>query len=350
MTVFLLIVFILLLVGVRAVPHNNFNAGYISRENTAWIKGLFTLLVLISHFSTYIPCDSPLDEFYLLFRAKIGQLVVSPFLFLSGYGVFLSVSEKPEYVQKMPVKRIWKTAFQYHAALLLFFVYQVLQGNRYSFFRLFQAFISWKGIGNSDWYIFSVLSLYVITFLSFSLFTNRKDCALFMQCILSFTLLVFLRYTKGGEYWWYDTIFAYPAGMYYARYKTEIEKKVMGSTFSWFITLFVSVACFLVLYHYRVRIIVREALAALFPWLILLAGMKIRVKSPVLDYFGNHLFSVFILQRLPMMALKNTGLAANEFVYFILCLVFTLVLSWGFDIIIPWVWSKIMSFLPKNTN
>ena len=350
MTVFFLIVMAICLAGIRPVPRDEFNIGYLSPTDTEWIKGLFTLLIFISHFSKFIPCDSILDHHYIVLKLKMDQLVVSPFLFLSGYGVFVSIAEKPGYVKKMPMNRIWKTAFQYHAALLLFLIYQLLQGNRYSFCQLFQAFISWKGIGNSDWYVFVILLFYCITFFSFCVFRNGTDSALFLQGILSVVLLVFLRYTKCEDYWWYDTLFAYPAGMYFARYKADIDKKVMNSTVSWFITLLASFICFLVLYRYRVRVAVREVMAVLFPWIILLFGMKIRIKSSILDYFSRHLFSIFILQRLPMMALKGKACAANEFLYFVLCFVITIGLSWGFDKMVPQIWKRMPCLVQKRQN
>ena len=40
---------------------------------------------------------------------------------------------------------------------------------------------------------------------------------------------------------------------------------------------------------------------------VVLVTMKIRVYNPVLEWFGKHVFSIYILQRIPMIILDRFG-------------------------------------------
>lgn len=48
------------------------------------------------------------------------------------------------------------------------------------------------------------------------------------------------------------------------------------------------------------------------------------------EIFGRHLFGIFILQRLPMMAFQALG-ESNVYLYFALCFVATVMLAVSFD-------------------
>lgn len=74
--------------------------------------------------------------------------------------------------------------------------------------------------------------------------------------------------------------------------------------------------------------------------------MKIKIGNPVLSMFGRHVFSVYILQHIPMTVLKILGFAGNVFVYFFLCLAVTLLMATAFDAVMKKLDAKL--FTPKQ--
>lgn len=90
------------------------------------------------------------------------------------------------------------------------------------------------------------------------------------------------------------------------------------------------------------HLLIYEATAVIFALTVILLTMKFRVTNRVLAYAGEHLFSLFILQRIPMMLLKQTAVYRTEWLYFVLCLIMTAALSWAFDELFGRLWKALL--------
>ncbi len=80
----------------------NFNRA-LNKEQTTCINGIFVLFVFLSHFGQYetMPWNGVL--------LAIGQLMVAPFLFYSGYGIMEQIKRRGiVYIDSMPRKRTLK--------------------------------------------------------------------------------------------------------------------------------------------------------------------------------------------------------------------------------------------------
>ncbi|MGN1194446.1 MAG: hypothetical protein ACI4SB_03090, partial [Acutalibacteraceae bacterium] len=72
--------------------------------------------------------------------------------------------------------------------------------------------------------------------------------------------------------------------------------------------------------------------AILFMMLLVLVTMKVQIKNPILSWFGSHVFSVYMLQRLPMIFLKHIGFSqSHKYAFVIICFAVTVVLSHLFE-------------------
>ena len=70
------------------------------------------------------------------------------------------------------------------------------------------------------------------------------------------------------------------------------------------------------------------------PIFITLLMMKIQCRSSILDWFGNHIFSFFMLQRIPMRVLEHLNLTHEPYLFIALAFFGTVVLSTIVDEII----------------
>ena len=74
---------------------SEFNEEFLEHNMTTCINGVFILLVFMSHFNSYVRYTVSSDIFYAkVLVGKIGQLMVTTFLFYSGFGVMESIKAK----------------------------------------------------------------------------------------------------------------------------------------------------------------------------------------------------------------------------------------------------------------
>lgn len=271
----------------------------------------------------------------------LGQLVVTTFLFYSGYGIICSINKTGmEYIDNMPKKRILKTLILLDIPVLFYAILNVVLSIDFSAEQFFMSLIGWDSLGNSSWYIFAILSMYIITYISFQLgafLGLKKIHSMIIVNVLVITYLLITSILKGDQRQYYNTILCYPLGMWYGFYKTQIDSFIrQGRNYRhiFIITFFIFVVNY-TLFGLSVIGFIKEEISNYhqlmylsFVLCIVLISMKVRVNSRVLKWFGENLLSVFILQRLPMIYFSNYEWAqSNHYIYFVLCLCITILLS-----------------------
>lgn len=316
----------------------SFNEDYLSKEDTNAVRGIFILLIFASHFWQYVSLSGPLNETYAWLRSFLGQLVVVPFLFYSGFGVGTSIRRWGDtYIKSMPARRIGKVLLQFDLAIGLFLLMALLRGRTFSLKRIVLSLVGWSSVGNSDWYVLAILLLYGCTWLSFRAMENRW-VALAGTTVLTVLVCFFLGRYK--EDYYYNTIMAYTAGLWYAWGQETIEKTVFASDRAYFYTVGLLGAAFLVFHrHWRESIVYYELVSVVFALLVVFLTAKIKLSNRVLRYCGEHVFSLYILQRLPMIVLEGPLAGRSPALYFVACLLSTVLLSALFDRVFSVIWN-----------
>lgn len=310
--------------------------GYLNRDTTATINGLFLLLVMFSHFSTYLPA-SHLTPLSSLWMSTKGELIVTTFLFFSGFGIMEQLQKRGSaYINTFPVKRILFVWAKFFFAVTLFIILAVMLHTHYSGQRILLAYFGLTTIGNSGWYIFAILLLYCLTYFAFKLSANSHRKALIYLLTGLFIYIIIANFTLPS--WYHETILSYFAGTVFSLNQTkwlpQITKNwrnylIMGLT-----TLAVFCGSYLLcafsqgLIHY----LCYQIAAISFPFLFVLLAMKVRLKNRFLKYVGGSaMFSLYILQRIPMILIQNKPIMKIPWLAFLLVLLATLVLGWLFD-------------------
>lgn len=321
---YLLLIFIIILFFNCKFNKNGFK-DYLEIEQTNAIKGIFAIIIAFSHFNSYIVLSDNIgDKIYLKIFYLIGQLMVTLFLFYSGYGVYKSAFKKKDYINTFPKKRFLKTLIKFDLAVLLFFVVNLFLNNNYTIKDTLLAFTGWTSIGNSNWFMFAILYLYAITYISAKLTKNRINNNTILL-ILFFTTIYFILMKQLKDSWWYDTIFCYFFGMIYAKYEEKINKIIFNTKKYYFILLIVTIL-FLILFYFRRFIIIYEIASCVFCLLIVLITNRLKFVNPILSFLGKYSFEIYILQRIPYMILKNY-LNYNIYLYFTFSILLTLLIS-----------------------
>ena len=330
MIITVLIFFILVLYQCHYI---SFNENYISRQTTKDINGIFVYLIVVSHFSSYIELTSQLDLMYADFRTFLGQLIVTTFLFYSGYGIMESIKNKKEtFINTLP-KRVLSLLIKLDMAIVIFLIFGFIIHRQFTIPQVIFSFIGWTTVGNSNWYIFVILVLYLLSFLIFKIFKDKYLTANIVLFICSVIFTYTLKYYRGNESWWYNTILCYSAGMFFSLFKNKIVSAITYNNITYIMSMILCIIIFLICKHYRSHLSLYQLHGIMFSFIITLLSMKFILKSRILSFLGDHIFSIYVLQRIPMViGLKLHLNQTNNILYFIFSLCLVLIMAYYFDL------------------
>ncbi|MBR1692146.1 MAG: acyltransferase family protein [Lachnospiraceae bacterium] len=324
MNAFLMIIFVLILYEIKPCVIKN-NEAYLSVKDTNAIKGIFIMFVFFRHITSYISDFEALDLHMLNLNYYLDQLIVVMFLFYSGYGVSYSIRNKENYMAEFLKKRIGYLLIEFDIIVLIYYVVGRIIGKAYSMKRLLLSVIGLQSVGNSNWYIFSIIIMYFITFISYRLF--KKSKVLFLMSHVVLTVIYIMIIMQFKETFWYNTVFAYVFGIFWGEFKDDMDK-ILSREYLFYLIF----AANLIIYHYSrkysANIILYELMSISFALFILLVTRKIKFGNTYLIFLGKNLFPLYILQRLPMLVLKSkTNALQNNTVFMLYSMILTIILT-----------------------
>ncbi len=236
--IFLLLLLIVLTCwGLEVSKPGEYYNGYLSKDNSNVVRGIFLTMVFVNHMMNYVSFNGRYDAPMINLRYFLGQSMVSMFLFYSGYGISQAIAAKGmTYIRSMPVKRFLITLINFDLAVLVYLVVDHFLAISYPTSQILYSFIAWNSIGNSNWYIFAMLFCYLVSWLCFLVFHKHPFIAAITitLCCVGYFLWLYRLFPTAG--WWYNTIFCYPLGIWYSLLKDKFEtfvQKTAIATLSW---------------------------------------------------------------------------------------------------------------------
>lgn len=336
---FLLALLLICVKSAKVAPAGAFHEGYISREGTTPVKGIFTILIIFSHYIQYIATDGAYDGAYMALRSHLNQAVVVMFLFYSGYGMMESIAKKGfAYVNGIPAKRFLPVLLRFDGIVLIYFALQLFMGRNYGLDRLPAALVGWDGFGNSNWYVFGVLGEYLLMFLAFLGMARWNKggskfvyAAVFTALTAAFALVI--RATGRDDYW-YNTLMMFPLGVWFSLLRRPLEGLAMRNDMLYALACLAAALLYIWSFDHRWGSGLKgyTLWATMFAVVTVLLTMKVSFDSPVLKWFGDHVFSVYMLQRIPMILLSRAGWTADhKYASLIVVLLATVCLAMAFE-------------------
>jgi len=327
----MLIIFIIIflcIISSLSFSKGTIRSDYASKAVTQPIKGLFTAYVFLSHARQYAVFVHPADLLVIHYLDYLGQLMVAPFLFYSGYGIFESIKKKgSHYVRSIPANRIGKTFFDFAFAIVLFLITGQFIEKSYSWKQILLSLTGWTSVGNSNWYMFAIFALYIMTYMSFRFLDNKNFTALCVMTILSLIYVYVMSGLQPDRF--SNTALCYVAGMWYSYFKEKTDILLTSHNTIYYIMTVLLLVTYMYCYPLRsIRILYFNAVSVLYCLCIIFISMKITTDSKVLNWFGEHLFWIYILQRIPMNLLEYHGIAAQSpYIFLGVSLVLTLLMA-----------------------
>ncbi len=340
MIFFVLILLLLIFNKMDICKPGEFNKEYISPDGTLAVKGIFVALILLSHGKGYVELGGIYDEPYTAMQNHLNQMVVAMFLFYSGYGMMESIKKKQfAYVKSIASKRFPNLLLNYDLAVLLFFALSYVIGQPQTVKNLLIAFTAWNGIGNSSWYIFAILAMYIATIIAFlpKKFSESKAVEFISLIVLTAlgVALVYALIKAGKPNFFFNTIILFPLGFWYSYFKNAIEKILMKNDIIYScVFAFVVVAYIFAYLHRYDHLLTYEVWAMLFCALTVMLTMKISLQNEVLKFLGKHIFSIYIIQRIPMILLDHYGVSSrHKYIFLVASFAVTIAMALVFDFV-----------------
>ncbi len=332
MTVFLLLLVLLCVIGAEVKKENEFFEDYASLEKSNAIKGIFVVLVFFSHAKAYMHLNDANSQYYLGVQQYLAQMIVVPFLFFSGYGIMQSIMKKGnDYVKKIPTNRLLKVLLHFDIAVLLFVILNLIIKREMTLGKVLWSLVGWESIGNSNWYILAILLAYAATFIAFIVCRKHHYLGATVTTILLIGIILYISKYRPGYY--YNTLLTYSLGIWYALFKDKIDKICMKKDIIWLVLVgLCGMGYYLAHKNYTKSVWYYELWACLFMLLLILFSMKISINNGILQFFGNHIFSIYILQRLPMDFINaHYKVEKVPYIFLITSFIITLIIAMIFD-------------------
>ena len=179
------------------------------------LRGVMQLVIVCSHL--YFAMEYPPLPFVLC--NKLGTTVIALFLFMSGYGLAVSLKSKGEaYWKGFFTRRVWGV---FSPMLWLTILFQLILWTKHGYTPLLSALI-FRGetpLPNA-WFIFALVLLYTFFFIAFRL-TKRVKQSIVVLAILSLVFIATTYLLHFERAWWVTTL-AFLSGVIYAYYEKTL--------------------------------------------------------------------------------------------------------------------------------
>lgn len=326
---------ILMLVCLWKIKFNFSKTGfgdYLQKDKTESVKGLFILIVFLSHFNKYVSYSWTPDVYAFKIIGVIGQAMVIPFLVYSGFGVMESIKRKGiSYVKGFPKNRILKVLLIFEFVNVFKILVKFILNGFVELEFIILSTITWL-----DWYVFAILLLYFFTYFAYLIFKDKKNYALLLISVIVLTVLyVTTLYLAGTPRFYYDTVLCYVIGLIWSIYKDKLDNFFAKNYVFYPVVIVLAAICAvsqIFLKEYKIAVIITYLVVAV---LLLLITKKVQINNGVLSWCGRHLFDIYLVHRIPMDIFFALGInEISNYLYFGLSAVATFVLVLVLDLTI----------------
>lgn len=233
-----------------------------------------------------------------------------------------------------------KTLLNYDIAVVLFLLLDLVLGIQYGLSTVILSFIGLESVGNSNWYIFTILLMYLVSYIAAKVYKeNYKSIALTVTvCAI---LYVIVAQITGLPSRFVSTVVTYALGMWIAVYKDELKKLFNKKAI---VSLIIILIPILVTYKLRGNDYIMNLNSCFFVLLVVWFMAHFEIRSKMLFFFGKHAFSIYILQSLPMVMISHyyTPVGLMRYLFVAANLLITVCISVLFDKFLPVIARRIL--------
>lgn len=344
-----------LLWKVKIFRKGEWNEGWLSVRQTKAIQGFAALCIILHHISQKT-CADWLPKYQIIPGLEpfvpIGYILVSIFLFCSGYGLYRSYATKENYLKGFVKRRVLPVVLTGYLVSLLYFFARLWAGEKMTPFRVFGYLSCIRMCNTNGWFVYAMPLFYIGFYLAFR-FCKKERTALF------FTSLVVISYVAVGTYvnhndwvmggeWWYNSAHAFLLGLFFAKYEKKLVPHLQKH---YALYLVLALALLLPLWlgerfalgvfsyygeysHLKHAVVVGHRWVCLISQMLLstdvlcvvgLLGMKMKIGNQILDFLGTITLELYLVHGLfvelisrSFLGIKTVWFCKNVLFYVIL--------------------------------
>lgn len=302
-----------------------FKTGYLSKETSNSLKGLFAIAVMVCHLfgKRGFGIDIGLGPIF----TSLGYLSVAFFLFCTGYGLTISyISKGDDYLKGFLLRRVLPIYIINSILILVYSIYDMIIGDKISIHNIIQSFLFGDTVVKYGWYIQMIILFYVAFYLIAKFFNIKKLLPIFTAFIGLYCILCII-FDLGTT--WYEGSLTFLLGIFWAKNKSKID---MVQAKKYYLLLALIVGVFTLTYLFGnlriftepLRIFVKMVSAVAFVSMVLFIAMKIKFNYILTKFLGNYYFEFYLLQGLFISLFDEFIVINNTLLYCSTCLVCTL--------------------------
>ena len=290
--------------GVRPYkPFSDYNKDALSSEFSNKIKGIFCVIIVLTHFSA---CRN--DVLLLKPFNYMGFLGVSGFFFISGYGVFISYLNKTNYIKGFLKKRYTKLLIPWIIAFIAYEVYFTLNGTPFSLDQLISNIKNGNTFVRNAWYVVVIAIFYFAFYITAKTIKPKSMCAATLIIII-FIIGIIMAFCGYHEYW-YSSLAALCVGIIWGvrseqitfYFKCRYWVKTLCLCFVFAVGLFVRLVLKNLLPSEPAltiaKAVIDEIITAALAFVIPVLSMKFISKNRLVDWLGKISYEIYLMHGL----------------------------------------------------
>lgn len=210
-------VFVLLLFSLVIMNNKIIDLDYLESKNTNYLRGFFALFIIFHHISQRISQNEIFDNFLF-----VGEYAVAFFFFLSAYSLVTQYKRQDNYMSNFLRKRLAKLFLPYLLFSALYFMFWYFIYDKYDTIEeFFKIFTEHESIIISGWFLQGIILMYISFYLSFR-FVKSIKIAAWLNLVIVGLIIFTMMYLNIG-YWEYNSLLAFPIGIFWGLYKENLD-------------------------------------------------------------------------------------------------------------------------------
>lgn len=309
---------------------SQYKEGYLSKQNTDALKGIFAICVVSHHLSQTVHIWD--FSFVASVFQFMGYLSVAVFFFFSGYGLALSYDKKTEYINEFPKNRILDFYIKYCVLVICYLIYYAILAREVSGVRILKSLTFGETVIAYGWYFQTILILYILFYFTFKL-CKRRELQLITFGIILFMFCSIL-YLLGFSTTIIECVFCMLFGMIWCRNKDKIDSVIFkGKTkFMWLAINFLAFSITLIVWnvleiHIVITLLAKLMSAIFFVTTVLLVTNFVSVTNKLTNCLGKYYFEIYAFHGMFINLYQNIIKVKNDYVLILLVVVSTLAFS-----------------------
>lgn len=288
------------------------NDDYLSINQTRMLKGIFSIVVVIHHITSYISSD------LLKIFSSVGYIAVGFFFFISAYGSVMQLKKKKEaYLGTYILSKIESVVLPYLEITVIYWIYKVLiDGSNLSLGSSLLNAFGIKFIASNCWYVVVLLYFYLFFFVGSCIAVKLKKINIsIIICSLTFVFSYYLFYKKYNAYhpdailglhWAYSTMLIV-AGTVWGCFEEKLRKYI-SPVFVFSIFLLLCISYYEKVSNDRWNYVLHNISAFCYVVICIFIVRNIRIENKILDFLGSISFETYMIHGLVMkIAVRYVG-------------------------------------------